>query len=205
MRETLDGSHARMSEVAPKPRSTPIPRKARLRLLEVAREAIFQRLSRGSVLPFTVSEAELQGPNGAFVSLHLDGDLRGCIGTLQSDRPLHETVAEMAIEAATNDPRFPAMTTRELSQSDIEVSVLTPFRPIAPGDVEVGRHGLYIIRGPRRGVLLPQVPTQYGWTRETFLQHVCKKAGLPDDAFKDPETRLLAFEAEVFSDSSLAQ
>lgn len=182
----------------------PIPRKARLRLLEVAREAIFQRLQRGSVPPFSVTEAELQAPLGAFVSLHLDGDLRGCIGTLHGERPLHEVVAEMACEAATNDPRFPALTTRELSQTDIEVSVLTPFQPIQPDDVEVGRHGLYVVRGPRRGVLLPQVPVQYGWNREQYLQHACKKAGLPEDAYKDPETRLLSFEAEVFSDSSLA-
>jgi AmmeMemoRadiSam system protein A len=182
----------------------PIPRKARLRLLEVAREAIFQRLQRGSVPPFSVTEAELQAPMGAFVSLHLEGDLRGCIGTLHGERPLHEVVAEMACEAATNDPRFPALTTRELSQTDIEVSVLTPFQPIQADEVEVGRHGLYVVRGPRRGVLLPQVPVQYGWTREQYLQHACRKAGLPEDAYKDPETRLLSFEAEVFSDSSLA-
>lgn len=182
----------------------PIPRKARLRLLEVAREAIFQRLQRGSVPPFTVTEPELQAPLGAFVSLHLDGDLRGCIGTLHAERPLHEVVAEMACEAATNDPRFPALTTRELSQTDIELSVLTPFQPIQPDEVEVGRHGLYVVRGPRRGVLLPQVPVQYGWTREQYLQHACRKAGLPEDAYKDAETRLLSFEAEVFSDSSLA-
>lgn len=182
----------------------PIPRKARLRLLEVAREAIFQRIQRGSVPPFTVTEPELQAPFGAFVSLHLEGDLRGCIGSLHAERPLHEVVAEMACEAATNDPRFPALTSRELSQTDIEVSVLTPFQPIQPDEVEVGRHGLYVVRGPRRGVLLPQVPVQYGWTREQYLQHACKKAGLPEDAYKDPETRLLSFEAEVFSDSSLA-
>jgi len=197
-----------MSEAAPRSPATPlIPRKGRLRLLEVARDAIFQRLSRGSVPPYTVPEPELQATVGAFVSLHLDGQLRGCIGTLQTERLLHQTIAEMAIEAATNDPRFPALTTKELSQTDIELSVLTPFFPIAPADVEVGRHGLYVVRGPRRGVLLPQVATQYGWNREQYLQHACKKAGLPDDAFgafKDNETRLLAFEAEVFSDSSLA-
>ena len=189
---------------APRPKPASIPRKARLRLLEVAREAIFQRLQRGSVPPFSVSEPELQTHAGAFVSLHLDGDLRGCIGSLYGERPLHEVVVEMACEAATNDPRFTVLSTRELAQTDIEVSVLTPFQPIRPDDVEVGRHGLYVIRGPRRGVLLPQVPVQYGWTREQYLQHACKKAGLPEDAYKDPETRLLAFEAEVFSDSSLA-
>jgi hypothetical protein len=181
-----------------------IPRKPRLRLLEVAREAIFQRLTRGSVPPFTVGEAELQAPLGCFVSLHLDGQLRGCIGTLHGDKPLHVAVAEMAIEAATNDPRFPALSPKELTRCDIEVSVLTPFVPIEPDKVEVGKHGLYIARGARRGVLLPQVPGQFGWSRDQYLVQICRKAGLPDDAWKDRETRLFSFEAEVFSDSSLA-
>ena len=173
--------------------------------MEIAREAIFQRLQRGSVPPFAVTEADLQPPAGVFVSLHLDGQLRGCIGTLHGERPLHETVADMAIEAATNDPRFPALTPKELQRTDIEVSVLTPFSPIDPGDVVPGQHGLYLAKGPRRGVLLPQVPVQYGWDRETFLAQVCRKAGLPTDAWRDPETLLLGFEAQVFSDLSEAE
>jgi AmmeMemoRadiSam system protein A len=181
-----------------------IAKKSRLRLLEVARDAIFQRLSRGSVPPYTVTEADLQGELGCFVSLHLDGELRGCIGTLHGEKPLHVSVAEMAIEAATNDPRFPSLSPKELSRCDIEVSVLTPFVPVEPDKVEVGRHGLYIARGPKRGVLLPQVPTQFGWNREQYLVQICRKAGLPDDAWKERETRLFSFEAEVFSDSSLA-
>lgn len=181
-----------------------LSKKSRERLLEIAREAIFLRVQRGSVPPFTVNEAELQVPAGAFVSLHLDGHLRGCIGTLHAERPLHQAVTDMAIEAATNDPRFPALSPKELAKSDIEISVLTPFVPIEPADVVVGKHGLYIAKGPRRGVLLPQVPTQYNWSREKYLVEICRKAGLPDDAWKDKDTRLFSFEAEVFSNQSLA-
>ncbi len=182
---------------------TRLSMKSKQRLLEIAREAIFLRLQRGSVPPFSVSEAELQTPAGAFVSLHLDGHLRGCIGTMHEQRPLHQTVAEMAIEAATNDPRFPALSSKDLSKCDIEVSVLTPFVPIDAADVVPGKHGLYVARGPRRGVLLPQVASQYGWSREKFLAEICKKAGLPEDAWKDKETRLFSFEAEVFSNETL--
>jgi len=182
-----------------------LSRKSKERLLEIAREAIFLRLQRGSVPPFSVSEAELETPAGAFVSLHFNGQLRGCIGTLHEQHPLHQTVAEMAIEAATNDPRFPALSPKDLSGTDIEVSVLTPFTPIEPADVVPGRHGLYVARGPKRGVLLPQVATQYGWTREKFLAEICKKAGLAEDAWKDKDTRLFAFEAEVFSNLTLQE
>jgi len=177
-----------------------LSKKSKQRLLEIAREAIFLRLQRGSVPPFSVTEAELQTHVGCFVSLHLDGHLRGCIGTLHEQRPLHQTVVDMAIEAATNDPRFQALPSKDLSKCDIEVSVLTPFVPIDPAAVVPGKHGLYLAKGARRGVLLPQVATQYGWSREKLLGEICKKAGLADDAWKDKETRLFAFEAEVFSD-----
>jgi len=182
---------------------TKLTRKGKLRLLEIAREAIFYRLSRGSVPPFSVNEAELLQPAGAFVSLHLDGALRGCIGNLHSKSPLHEVVAEMAIEAATGDPRFPQLTPKELTKSDIEVSVLTPFVPLTPEQVTVGTHGLYIVKGPKRGVLLPQVAEQYGWSADAFLGHACRKAGLPELAWQDKDTRIFGFEADVFSNASL--
>jgi len=182
-----------------------LSRKAKLRLLEIAREAIFCRLARGSVPPFAATEPELAEPRGAFVSLHLDEQLRGCIGNLHGDKPLFEVVAEMAVEAATGDPRFPSLGLKELPKTDIEVSVLTPFQPIAPEDVVVGKHGLYVVRGPRRGVLLPQVGAQYGWTSEELLQQTCRKAGLPPDAWKEKETRIFAFSAEVFSNASVSE
>ncbi|MFO0750249.1 MAG: AmmeMemoRadiSam system protein A [Myxococcota bacterium] len=181
----------------------PLSRKGKLRLLEIAREAIFYRLQRGSVPPFSVNEPELMQPAGAFVSLHLDGQLRGCIGNLHSDHPLHEVVAEMAVEAATGDPRFPSLSSKELPKTEIEISVLTPFVPLSPEEVVVGKHGLYMVRGPKRGVLLPQVAQQYGWTAEEFLQHTCRKAGLAPDAYLDKDTRIFGFEAEVFSNDSM--
>ncbi|PIE17021.1 MAG: AMMECR1 domain-containing protein [Proteobacteria bacterium] len=169
-------------------------------MLSLAREAISDKLARGSAPVADVADAALRTPRGAFVSLHIDGALRGCIGTLYADKPLHETVSEMAAKAATADPRFAPLSPRELRSADIEISVLTPFTPIAPEDVEVGRHGLYIARGRRRGVLLPQVPVQFGWDRETFLAQVCRKAGLDADAWGAADTILMAFEAQVFSD-----
>jgi len=177
-----------------------LPRRTRRELLALAREAISEQLARGVAPTLSTEDARLLAPHGAFVSLHIDGELRGCIGTLYAEQPLHEAVSTMAIEAATADPRFPPLGPRELRDTDIEVSVLTPFEPIAPEAVEVGRHGLYIARGRRRGVLLPQVPVQYGWDRETYLAQLCRKAGLPQDAWKDEDTVLMAFEAQVFSD-----
>lgn len=177
-----------------------IPRRVRLRLLAIAREAILSKLARGEVPEFAADEPELDELGGAFVSLHVDERLRGCIGTLYPERPLRVVVPEMAGEAATSDPRFHPLTTRELRETDIEISVLTPFERIAPEAIEVGRHGLYVVQGSRRGVLLPQVPVQFGWDREEFLAHACQKAGLPSDAWRDHRTLLMGFEAEVFSD-----
>jgi AmmeMemoRadiSam system protein A len=119
---------------------------------------------------------------------------------MRSDRPLLETVARMAVAAAIEDGRFEPVTEAELDELSIEVSALSPLEPIRPEDVEVGRHGLLIGHGGRRGVLLPQVPEEHGWDRETFLVHTCRKAGLPDDAWKKPGVELLAFTADVFRD-----
>jgi len=183
----------------------PLPRRLRLRLLQIAREAILSKVSRGTVPEFVADDPELGLPSGAFVSLHIDGRLRGCIGTLYPEQPLVEAVATMAGEAATADPRFHPLAARDLRETDIEISVLTPFVRVTPEQVEPGRHGLYIARGRRRGVLLPQVATQYGWDREEFLAQTCHKAGLPPDAWRDPDTLIMAFEAQVFSDLGEAE
>jgi hypothetical protein len=138
---------------------------------------------------------------GAFVSLHKHGQLRGCIGTFDTSRPVVEQVRQMAVAAATRDSRFAPMTDAELDAVDIEISVLTPPRRISdPGEINVGEHGLVISRGWKRGVLLPQVATEYGWDRETFLQHTCLKAGLPEDAWTEPETEIQVFSAQVFGE-----
>lgn len=174
-------------------------------LLDIARAAIARKLGRTGGLAPRVQDDALRAPRGAFVTLLRDGELRGCIGALYPSTPLDETVEDVAVQAATEDPRFPPLGAPELRQTELEVSVLTPMSPIAPEHVEVGVHGLMVARGRRRGVLLPQVPVQYGWDRERFLAETCRKAGLPADAWKDCETQLLAFTAQVFSDHSVAQ
>jgi AmmeMemoRadiSam system protein A len=171
-------------------------------LLQAARESIaahFQR--RRPQLP--AATGALAEKRGAFVTLHRgDGELRGCVGMMRSDRPLLETVARMAVASATEDGRFDPVTEAELDGLKIEVSALGPLEPIRPEEVEVGRHGLLIAYGGRRGVLLPQVPVEHGWDRETFLAHTCWKAGLPEDTWRKPEVELLGFTATVFSEYS---
>jgi len=171
-------------------------------LLHVARAAIVARLQgRRGRLP------EAAGPlserRGAFVSLHRrsDGELRGCVGLLRSERSLLETVAEMAVAAATADGRFEPVSAAELDGLSLEISALGPLHPVRPEQVEVGRHGLLVSRGSRRGVLLPQVAVEQGWDRETFLARTCRKAGLAEDAWRDPGTEIAAFTASVFGES----
>jgi AmmeMemoRadiSam system protein A len=175
------------------------------RLLAVAREAIATRLGRGTAAEVTEADPRLRAPRGAFVSIHLREHLRGCIGTLHPDQPLCDAVAHMAVAAATDDPRFPPLTSAELVASNLEVSTLGELQRIAPEDVVVGKHGLYLVQGKRRGVLLPQVPVQFRWSREEFLEETCRKAGLTKGAWKEPETVLYGFTAQVFSDTSVAE
>jgi uncharacterized protein len=169
-------------------------------LLQAARESIaahFRR--RPPQLP--AATGALAEKRGAFVTLHRpDGELRGCVGLMRSDRPLLDTVARMAVAAATEDDRFDPVTEAELDELTIEISALGPLEPIRPEKVEVGRHGLLIGYGSRRGVLLPQVPVEHGWDRETFLAHTCRKAGLPEDTWQKPGVELLGFTATVFGE-----
>ena len=142
----------------------------------------------------------LQTPQGAFVTITIGGELRGCIGTFREDTPLFRTVAQMAVAAASEDPRFPPLTAAELPKIHVEISALTPMKPVADvREIEVGRHGLYITRGFNSGVLLPQVATEYGWDRTTFLEQTCRKAGLPKNAWQEG-AKILSFEAEVFGE-----
>ncbi len=171
-------------------------------LLRVARDAIASHLA-GARSPLPPASGALAEARGAFVTLRRrgDGELRGCIGNLVSQRPLVETVARMAVAAATEDPRFPPLRPEELEQVTIEISALGPMEKVRPEQVEVGRHGLLVSDGRRRGVLLPQVPLEHGWDRETFLAHTCSKAGLPEDAWRRPQIELLAFTACVFGEA----
>jgi AmmeMemoRadiSam system protein A len=178
-----------------------LPAEVRARLLELARLAIAAHL-RGEALP-TEAESDPGPPQGAFVTLKTrgNGHLRGCIGHVEADQPLASTVRRMAVAAATQDPRFPLVTQEELDTLRLEISVLSPLAPIRPEAVEVGRHGLLVRFSGRSGLLLPQVPVAQRWDRETFLDHTCRKAGLPPDSWRDPACELLGFTAEVFGEA----
>jgi AmmeMemoRadiSam system protein A len=170
-------------------------------LLAQARASIAAQLSNQPLPPVKEVPPELRERRGAFVSLHRRGNLRGCIGYLEALKPLLETVREMAGAAAFHDPRFRPLGPEELADLEIEISVLSPMHLIKSTDeIEVGKHGLYIVRGFARGLLLPQVATEYKWDRLTFLEQTCNKAGLPPDAWKDPATKIYTFTAEVFGE-----
>jgi len=170
-------------------------------LLAAAREAIAAHLEgRAPVLPR--GTGALAEPGGAFVSLHRrsDGELRGCVGLLRPEEPLVEAVSRMAVAAATQDERFPPVNAGELASLSIEISALSRLAPIRPDEIELGRHGLLVRAGDKRGVLLPRVPVDHGWDRDGFLAHTCRKAGLAADAWTEPGTQLQGFTATVFSD-----
>jgi AmmeMemoRadiSam system protein A len=169
-------------------------------LLKAAREAIEARL-RGERPARTEAEGELAKHHGAFVTLTRNGRLRGCIGFVIAERPLLETVREAAQAAAFQDPRFPPLRPAELPEIRLEISVLSEPRPVRGlEEIRVGTHGLIVRRGPRSGLLLPQVATEYGWDRDTFLAHTCAKAGLPEDCWREPGTTIELFGAEVFGE-----
>jgi AmmeMemoRadiSam system protein A len=172
-------------------------------LLGLARRAV-EAAARGEAGPDVAAEGAggaLAAPGAAFVTLHLQGQLRGCIGTVAPrGEPLAQNVVAMARAAAIEDPRFPPLRPDELADVDLEISVLGPLVPVErPDEIVVGRDGLLVEEGFRRGLLLPQVPVEWGWSRETFLAQACAKAGLPADAWRR-HARLFRFEAEVFGE-----
>lgn len=188
--------------------SDELSRGDRRRLLDIARDAIRARLGGYSAFDpdaDVAPDGTLASPSGAFVSLHARrGMLRGCIGCFTGEGPLTQTVASMAVAAAFRDPRFEPVRPGELDDLEIEISVLSPLRRVSDvSEIAVGRHGIQVSRGNRRGVLLPQVATKLGWDRERFLAETCRKAGLPSDAWRAPETVLQIFTADVFSESEV--
>lgn len=150
-------------------------------------------------LDLTPPNAHLAELRAAFTTLHLRGRLRGCIGYVLPNQPLYQTVAETARAAAFDDSRFEPVTRDEASELKVEISVLSLLRPIVPEDVVIGKHGLVVTQGSRRGLLLPQVPVEWDWDRETFLSQTCMKAGLAPDAWRH-DAELQAFTAEVFGE-----
>lgn len=173
-------------------------------LLKLARTTLTNYLENGEIPSFQTTCDALMEQKGAFVSLHEGSELRGCIGQLVGDRELYKIVQHCILSAALEDPRFVSVSPDEVDRLSIEISVLTPFRCINDiREIEVGKHGLYIVRESHRGLLLPQVATEYHWDRETFLEHTCIKSGLPESAWRDAKTVIYTFEAEVFSDESV--
>lgn len=174
------------------------------RLLTVARESIEHFLTAGAPRQWSNDDPELAVPSGAFVTLKKYGQLRGCIGHVEATSPLLETVAVCAVSSAVRDPRFRPVDISELPDLHIEISVMTPPAPIASiDDIVVGRDGLIIEKGLHRGLLLPQVPIEWGWNRDEYLRHLCNKAGLGPDEYKSGAT-ILSFQALVFGESKPA-
>lgn len=140
-------------------------------------------------------------PMGVFITLRKNEELRGCIGYVEGNKPLYESIPEMSEAAATRDPRFDPLKEDEIEDINLEISLLSPLEKIeSPEQVEVGKHGLVIKRGDNRGLLLPQVATENNWDRTTFLEHTCLKANLQPDSWKDKEIEIYIFSAEVFSE-----
>lgn len=167
-------------------------------LLKVAHESLSAAL-KGTSFDRKPPSSHLTEKRAVFTTLRNHGQLRGCIGHVFPVLPLWQAVSETACAAAFDDPRFASVSADELPEISIEISVLSRLRPILPGDVVPGKHGLLVSRGERRGLLLPQVPVEWGWDREAFLSQTCLKAGLPPDCWAQG-VDLQAFTAEVFGD-----
>lgn len=173
-------------------------------LLNIARSTLENYLDNKKIPVYDLDKAFFNEVRGAFVTLHKNGQLRGCIGNYGNEA-LKDTIASMAISAATKDPRFPAVSRKELDDIDIEISVLSPLKTVDSADeIILGKHGVIVSRGFRQGVFLPQVADETGWTKDEFLSYLCEhKAGLPADAWKDKKTTLKVFTAEIFSEDEL--
>jgi AmmeMemoRadiSam system protein A len=172
----------------------------RAALLRTAREAVEARLA-GRKPQYPAAAGNLGSKRGAFVTLTRRGKLRGCIGFVIAERPLLATVEEAAQASAFQDPRFPPLTQAEFAEVRVEISVLSEPRPVRSiEEIQVGTHGLIVRKGYRSGLLLPQVATEYGWDRDTFLEHTCLKAGLPAGCWRESGTEIELFSAEVFGE-----
>lgn len=186
---------AHLSNTTEPPEYSPEERRI---LLDIAHQAI-EAAVEDRAIELIAPSPHLSEPRGAFTTLHLLGKLRGCIGYVLATQALYKTVAETARAAAMDDPRFPPVTAIEAEHLKIEISVLSPLRPITPEEVVVGKHGLVVMQGGRRGLLLPQVPVEWGWDCDRFLEQTCLKAGLSPEAWQEG-AELQAFTAEVFGE-----
>lgn len=176
-------------------------------LLKLARNTIETYTAKSIINRFETDDPALKQLAGAFVTIHKNGKLRGCIGMIDAREPLYETVIEMSIQASRNDPRFEPVNEYELKDIDVEISVLyPPVRVKSIDDIELGKHGVIVKKGFASGVFLPQVARETGWSKTEFLEHLCNgKAGLPKDAYLDPKTEIYTFEAEVFGEKDIGK
>jgi AmmeMemoRadiSam system protein A len=175
----------------------------RCTLLALARRAISDVVFHRDFPDLPPPSGRLAEPGSAFVSVRCNGKLRGCVGRTSFYNTLAETVAQCAINAALQDPRFTPIGHEEMAGVRIEISVLSELQPQPPDEIQVGVHGILVVRDAHRGLLLPQVAVERNWSAERFLEEGCRKAGLPLDAWRDPETKLCTFKADVFSEASL--
>lgn len=178
-------------------------------LVRAARKTVTELLGGGGAGPDPEFESRFSAKSGVFVTLNGPSGLRGCIGYPLPDRKLSFALRDASVSAATRDPRFPPLRPAELDGVTFEVTVLTPPERIAAGSpeerlaqIKVGRDGLIVTKGPYSGLLLPQVPAEYGWGEEEFLEHACQKAGLPKDCWKEPGTEVERFQGTVFREES---
>jgi AmmeMemoRadiSam system protein A len=169
-------------------------------LLDLARRAIAEAVSLQKSAGSIPQSGMFLEKRGVFVTLHTRGRLRGCIGVIEPVEPLVESIARCAAGAALHDPRFSPVRVEELPELRIEISLLSPLEPILPENIEIGKHGLLIAQGSKRGLLLPQVAVEHKLARDQFLEETCRKAGLNVSAWQEPETRILGFTCEIFSE-----
>jgi AmmeMemoRadiSam system protein A len=170
-------------------------------ILELARQAVEEAVCRNRQLRETPKTGVFEQRCSVFVTLHVSKRLRGCIGAIEPKEPLGESLARCAASAALEDPRFARMRPEELPALDVEVSLLSALEPIAPEQIEIGKHGLLVEQGTHRGLLLPQVAVEHQLDRERFLQETCYKAGLSRDAWKNADTKIYGFICELATET----
>jgi AmmeMemoRadiSam system protein A len=175
-------------------------------LLKLARLTLEAYFIDGKTPAYHTARISLLEKKGAFVSLHNSEDLRGCIGQIYPDRELYKIIQHCVLSAAMEDNRFMPVRQEELPDLNIEISVLSSFHRIQDiQEIQMGKHGIYLVHGRFRGLLLPQVATSYGWDRQTFLEQTCRKAGLNESAWREERSNIDIFEAEIFDEQTIAK
>jgi AmmeMemoRadiSam system protein A len=173
----------------------------RRQLLALAHESILSVLEHREI-SLTPSRGAFDAPRGAFTTIYLHNQLRGCIGYPLPTAPLHRAIVETARGAAFEDTRFPPVNLAEAHELEVSLSILSPLKAVSPEEVRIGIHGLLLSQYGYRGLLLPQVPLEHGWDRVTFLEQTCRKAGLPGDAWRSGAT-VEVFTTEIFGDQDI--